>query len=234
MNGRQRAAQIELRALVRQAKRRKSLGCDIVVCPPALFISALAQVAKASPVQLGAQDCHPGEDGAHTGNLSAAMLADAGAAFAIVGHSERRAGHGESDRLVRAKAEAAHRAGLAAIICVGENKAERRRGKTLEVVGGQLGASMPKAATAANTIVAYEPVWDIGTGLTASNDDVAEVHAMLRARLRRRFRAEGQMMRLLYGGSVTSDMHTLPLRQVEQVSLAGTTSQVGRSHHPAG
>jgi len=202
MHGRRRAGLAEARAVVRGLSRRTQLAAEVLICPPAVLIPVLRTVLQGSPVALGAQDCHASPDGAHTGDLSADMLADAGCAFVIVGHSERRADHGESDRMVRAKAEAAHAAGLAAIVCVGETAAERRRGRTLQAVGGQLAGSLPKTATAANTVVAYEPVWAIGTGLTPTPEDVAEVHAMLRARLARRFREQGRAMRLLYGGSV--------------------------------
>jgi len=202
MNGRLRQAEREARALVRGLARRGAAGPEVLICPPAVLIPALRQAFKRSAVALGAQDCHPSGDGAHTGDLSAGMLADAGCSYVIVGHSERRRDHGEGDRLVRRKAEAAHAEGLAAIVCVGETRAERRRRRTLTVVGRQLAASVPKQANAANTVIAYEPVWAIGTGLTPTPEDVAEVHAMIRARLVRRFGAEGRDMRLLYGGSV--------------------------------
>jgi triosephosphate isomerase len=202
MNGRRRTALVEARAIVRNLSRRKTWPCEVLICPPAVLIPTLRPLLAGSPVWLGAQDCHSGADGAHTGDLSAGMLADAGCSHVIVGHSERRANHGETDRLVRAKAEAAHGAGLVAVVCVGETAAERRRGRTLDVVGGQLAGSLPGSATAGNTVVAYEPVWAIGTGLTPTPEDVAQVHALLRSRLVRRFRAEGRAMRLLYGGSV--------------------------------
>jgi triosephosphate isomerase (TIM) len=202
MNGRRRTGLAEARAIVRGLSRRKRLRPEVLLCPPAVLIPVLCPVLQDGPVALGAQDCHAGADGAHTGDLSAGMLADAGCAYVIVGHSERRAEYGENDRLVRAKAEAAQAAGLTAIVCVGETAAERRRGRTLDVVGHQLAGSLPKGATAASTVVAYEPVWAIGSGQTPTPDDVAEVHAMLRARLARRFGVEGRAMRLLYGGSV--------------------------------
>ncbi len=202
MNGRRREATHEVRALLRHLKRRKRLACEVVICPPAVLIPMVAEISKGTGLAVGAQDCHPLADGAHTGDQSAGMIADAGCAYVIVGHSERRADHGESDRLVRAKAEATHAANLGAIVCLGETRAERRRGKTLEVVGRQLSGSLPKGATAANTVVAYEPVWAIGTGLTPTLEDVAEVHEMIRRRLRRRFGDDGAAMRILYGGSV--------------------------------
>lgn len=175
---------------------------DVMICPPATLISALASSAAASKVALGGQDCHAKASGAHTGDIAAEMLKDAGASAVIVGHSERRTDHAETDAVVRAKAEAAWRAGLTAIICVGETEAERKAGKTLDVVGTQLAGSVPEGATAANTVIAYEPVWAIGTGLTPTTADVAEVHGAIRSALEARFGAEGAAMRLLYGGSV--------------------------------
>ncbi len=173
---------------------------DLLVCPPATLIAAAAALKPGLPV--GAQDCHAKASGAHTGDIAAEMIADAGATAVIVGHSERRADHGESDAVVRTKAEAAWRAGLTAIICVGETRAEREAGAALDVVRGQLAGSLPDGATAANTVVAYEPVWAIGTGLTPTIGDIAQMHADMRAVLVARFGAEGAGMRLLYGGSV--------------------------------
>jgi triosephosphate isomerase len=177
-------------------------SADVMICPPATLLAAFAAEAKGGPVAIGAQDCHTAPSGAHTGDISAEMLADAGAVAVIVGHSERRADHGESDALVRAKAKAAHRAGLAAIVCVGETEAERHAGNTLAVVAGQLSGSLPENARASDTIIAYEPVWAIGTGLTPTPDDVAEVHAMIRGELDKLVGGEGGAMRILYGGSV--------------------------------
>jgi triosephosphate isomerase len=151
---------------------------------------------------VGAQDCHIEASGAFTGDISAEMLRDAGAVAVIVGHSERRSGHGERDRDVRRKAEAAHRAGLSAIVCLGETGGEREAGLTLEVVRRQLSGSLPDTARAADTAIAYEPVWAIGSGRTPSAVDVAEVHAAIRRGLSARFGAEGAGMRILYGGSV--------------------------------
>ncbi len=177
-------------------------GCDILICPPATLLSRVSDAALGTPVQTGAQDCHPKESGAHTGDISAAMVRDAGGAFVIVGHSERRADHGEDDALVRAKAEAAHDAGLIAIVCVGETLEEREAGHALEIVGGQVAGSLPDDATAEDTVVAYEPVWAIGTGKVPTTDEIALVHADIRARLKSRFGAEGEAIRILYGGSV--------------------------------
>ena len=177
-------------------------AADVMICPPATLLGPLAEIARGSELLVGGQDCHWAPNGANTGDVSAEMLADAGATAAIVGHSERRADHGELDRIVRAKAEAAHRAGLTAIVCIGETAGERKAGLTLEVVRRQLKNSLPDAATAANTVVAYEPVWAIGTGLTPTPADVAETHAALRSALEARFREQGGAMRILYGGSV--------------------------------
>ena len=188
------ASTAELDALIAGAP---SPNCDVLICPPTTLIAAFASRASGSAVAIGGQDCHANASGAHTGDVSAEMLADAGASAVIVGHSERRADHGESDAQVRAKAEAAWRAGLTAIICVGETEAERDAGQALTVVANQLGGSVPAGATGANTVIAYEPVWAIGTGRVPSTQDIAEMHAAMRA--------HGSVtddMRLLYGGSV--------------------------------
>lgn len=179
-----------------------AMAVDAMICPPATLLSAFAELANGSVLRVGAQDCHISAAGAHTGDISAEMIKDAGGVAVIVGHSERRADHGERDQDVRAKAAAAARAGLMAIVCVGETAGERRAGLTLDVVGRQLQASLPDTATAASVVVAYEPVWAIGSGLTPTVRDVAEVHAFLRAALLQRLAGEGQRMRLLYGGSV--------------------------------
>jgi triosephosphate isomerase len=183
----------------------KGLGAeavDVLICPPATLVAKLAWAVRGSRIAVGGQDCHAKAGGAHTGDISAEMLKDAGASAVIVGHSERRTDHGENDALVKSKAEAVHRAGLAAIVCVGETAAERQAGQTLTVVTRQLAGSLPEACRAADTIIAYEPVWAIGTGLTPTTADVAEVHAAIRAALAERFGNEGRQMRVLYGGSV--------------------------------
>jgi triosephosphate isomerase len=180
-------------------------GIDVMICPPATLIGALADEARGSRLLVGAQDCHAAASGAHTGDISAEMLKDAGASAVILGHSERRAEHGERDPTVKAKANAAHRAGLLAIVCIGETRAERAAGETLAVVARQLAGSLPDGCTAGNTVVAYEPVWAIGTGITAHPDDVAEVHAHLRQLLVGRVGQEGERVRILYGGSVKPD-----------------------------
>jgi triosephosphate isomerase len=175
---------------------------EVLLCPPATLLAQMNWKKGQHPLQLGAQDCQAAASGAHTGDLSAAMLKDAGAAYVIVGHSERRTNHHETDEQVAAKAQAAHAAGLCAIICLGETLGEREGGRTLEVVGRQLDASVPEGATGLNTVIAYEPVWAIGTGLTPTNEQIAEVHQFLRSRLSARFGTEAASMRLLYGGSV--------------------------------
>ena len=177
-------------------------GTDVVVCPPATLIMAAADLCAGSSLQVGGQDCDAQPAGASTGDISAEMLRDAGAAAVIVGHSERRNLHGESDAVVRAKAEAAARAGLLAIVCVGESRAERDRGETLRVIGRQVDDSVPAGATSRTMALAYEPVWAIGTGLTPSPSDIAEVHGFMRRRLQALIGAEGGGVRLLYGGSV--------------------------------
>src|SRR5262249_53041023 len=178
---------------------------ELMVCPPATMIAAFAGAARGSTVLIGAQDCHAERSGAHTGDISAEMLADAGARAVIVGHSERRTDHHETDAQVRTKAQAAWRAGLAAIVCVGEQRAEREAGKTLDVVGQQLDGSLPDGSTGAKMVVAYEPVWALGTGLTPTPANVAEVHAFIRKRLGARFGGDGGTIRILYGGSVKPD-----------------------------
>jgi triosephosphate isomerase len=176
---------------------------DLLICPPATLVSAFAAKAQGSKaLAVGAQDCHPKPSGAHTGDISAEMLADAGATAIIVGHSERRADHGEGDALVHQKAEAVWRAGLLAIVCIGETQSQRDAGQTLGVCRTQLTASLPDGSKANNLVVAYEPVWAIGTGLTPTPGDVEQVHAFIRKLLKDRFGTEGERMRILYGGSV--------------------------------
>src|SRR5205085_7822862 len=175
---------------------------DLLVCPPATLIAAFAEKARCKKVAVGAQDCHPKASGANTGDIAAEMLVDAGATAIIVGHSERRADHGEGDALIRQKAEAAWRAGVTAIVCIGETQAQRDAGQTLDILRGQLNGSLADGSTAANLVVAYEPVWAIGTGLTPTAGDVEQIHGFIRELLASRFKAEGAAMRILYGGSV--------------------------------
>ena len=173
---------------------------DLAICPPATLVARLAAVG--GPIPVGGQDCHAKVSGAHTGDISAEMLKDAGATYVIVGHSERRTDHGETNAIVKAKAEAAKRAGLVAIVCVGETEAQRKSGETLAVVGDQVRGSLPEGMTGATLVVAYEPVWAIGTGLVPTLDDVAEVHGFIRAELVKLYGAEGEKVRIQYGGSV--------------------------------
>ena len=175
---------------------------DLMVCPPATLMAACAARAAGSALAIGGQDCHAEASGAFTGDISAEMLKDAGASAVIVGHSERRSLHHESDADVRAKALAARRAGLMAVVCVGESRDERVAGRTLDVVGAQIAGSLPDGTAAQTLVVAYEPVWAIGTGLTPTPADVAEVHGFIRGKLVKRFGAAGEGMRILYGGSV--------------------------------
>ena len=202
MNG-LRASMAELDTMLGGAR---DAGCDVLVCPPATLLAMfhwrVGSSKAGGSVAIGGQDCHPAASGAHTGDVSAEMLADAGATHVIVGHSERRADHGEDDALVRAKAEAARRAGLVAIVCVGETEAERDAGRALDVVAGQLAGSVPDGAGPDGTVVAYEPVWAIGTGRTPSTDDIAEMHGHMRRLLAGRLGPEADGIRLLYGGSV--------------------------------
>ncbi len=174
-------------------------ACDILVCPPATLINAL----RGGTIAIGGQDCHWNESGAHTGDISAAMLADAGADAVILGHSERRTDHGETDEMVAKKTEAAWKAGLMAVVCVGETGDERDAGTTLNRIGAQLDASIPDGATGKNLVVAYEPVWAIGTGRIPEMSDIAEVHDFIRSKLKDRFGGDtAEAVRILYGGSV--------------------------------
>jgi triosephosphate isomerase len=175
--------------------------CDVLICPPATLIARAASAAKGR-VAIGAQDCHAEISGAFTGDISAEMLKDAGASAVIVGHSERRQYHGETDTMVAAKAKAVWRAGLTAIICIGETEGERLDGRALHICSSQLAGSVPKDMKADNTAIAYEPVWAIGTGRTPTNDEITQVHAHIRDELKQCFGAEGEKTRILYGGSV--------------------------------
>ncbi len=176
------------------------IKAELMVCPPATLIAEFAAAGRGSAVVIGGQDCHAAPSGAYTGDIAAEMLKDAGAVAVIVGHSERRTDHHETDAQVRAKATAAHRAGLIAIVCIGEQSAERAAGETLAVLGRQLDGSLPDVAS--GLVIAYEPVWAIGTGLTPTVADVAAAHAFIRKKLTERYGAEGVNVRILYGGSV--------------------------------
>lgn len=196
MNG-LRADLVEVDALA----ARPALKTEVMICPPATLLWKMAEQVKGSAVKIGGQDCHTLASGAHTGDISARAIADTGAVAIIVGHSERRTDHAESSETVAAKAEAAFSAGLKAIICIGETEAQRENGETLELITEQLAASVPANATAENTIIAYEPVWAIGTGKVPTAEQIAEVHALMRKTLSDRF-ADGADFTLLYGGSV--------------------------------
>ncbi|QBK30824.1 triose-phosphate isomerase [Roseitalea porphyridii] len=175
---------------------------DAVICTPATLIDRAVRTVVGSPLAIGGQDCHHAEKGAHTGDVSPAMLVEAGASYVIVGHSERRADHGESDADVLGKANGAHAAGMTAIVCVGETREEREAGRAEDVVDGQLAWSVPEDARPDDTVIAYEPVWAIGTGLTPSMHDIETMHDHMRMQLKQRFGSSGARFRLLYGGSV--------------------------------
>jgi triosephosphate isomerase (TIM) len=200
MNG-TRAQLDEIKAMAEGVMSLTS-GIATLICPPATLLYVATALATDSPLEIGAQDCHAKASGAHTGDISAEMIADCFGTHVIVGHSERRADHAEMDADVRAKAEAAHAAGLVAIICIGETEAQRTSGQTLDILKSQLLGSLPDGCDADNTVIAYEPVWAIGTGLTPSVGDVEEAHAFMRAELIARYAGEGAKMRILYGGSV--------------------------------
>lgn len=191
----------ELRAMIEGAGNLNP-SVDLMVCPPATLVASFAAIAMGKKISIGAQDCRAEPSGAFTGDLSAEMLADAGATAVIVGHSERRTYHRETDADVGAKSQAAWRARLLAVVCVGETREEREAKAALDVVGRQLAGSVPDGSTAANLVVAYEPVWAIGTGLTPTNGDIADMHGFIRERLSARFGREGEGVRILYGGSV--------------------------------
>jgi triosephosphate isomerase len=211
------ASLAELSAIAKAARDGEAGRAEVLICPPATLIAAAVQAAGG--MAIGGQDCHAEASGAHTGDISAEMLRDAGATYVITGHSERRADHGETDAVVRAKAEAALRAGLVVIVCVGETRDQREAGETLAVVGSQIAGSLPHDATAATLVVAYEPVWAIGTGLTPTAADVAEVHGFIRHELIDLLPGEGEKVRILYGGSVKPS-NAAELMGVENVNGA--------------
>lgn len=218
MNGLQADSKERVSQLLAFAKVHESLSFEMVLCPPATQLSAVAWWCKDSPYEWGGQDCHAKESGAFTGDISAQMLHDAGCTYVILGHSERRQHHKETSAEVKAKAEAAHKAGLTAIICIGETDAERTSGKAYDVVGEQLAASVPADATDHNTVIAYEPVWAIGTGKVASTDDILKMHAHIRAKATVK-------ARLLYGGSVKASnaKEILHLANVDGVLVGGAS-----------
>ncbi|MCA1492864.1 triose-phosphate isomerase [Ensifer sp. NBAIM29] len=201
MNGTRQSLD-QIKAIAEGVKGELSAKVETLICPPATLLYVATALCEDSPLEIGAQDCHQKQSGAHTGDISAEMIADCFGTHVIIGHSERRTDHAESDALVRAKTEAAYAAELVAIVCIGETEAERKSGKTLDILKRQLAESLPDGTTAANTVIAYEPVWAIGTGLTPTVADVEEAHAFMRQELVARFGAEGGKMRILYGGSV--------------------------------
>ena len=188
--------------LVKKLAKFHTTTFDMLVCPPFTLLAQVIAVAGDTGLMVGAQDCHVAEKGAHTGDISAAMLADLGCSHVILGHSERRADHGETNASVQGKTKAAWAAGLTAVVCVGETEDERNAGRTLEVVGWQVAQSLPDGASAQNTVIAYEPVWAIGTGRTATPDEAQEVHAFIRGELMAKLGDESAAMKILYGGSM--------------------------------
>jgi triosephosphate isomerase len=215
----------ELRAITHGFMHGLDADTEALVCVPATLVFRAAEIAASTPVRIGGEDCHAKESGAHTGDVSAEMLRDAGASHVIVGHSERRTDHGEDDAAVRAKAEAAWRAGLVAVICIGETRAERESGATLDILSRQIEGSVPASATPANAVIAYEPVWAIGTGLTPTVADIAEAHAHIRSRLLERLGAGAGKMRILYGGSVkpSNAVELLAIDNVDGALVGGAS-----------
>jgi triosephosphate isomerase len=228
MNG-LRASLDELTALAGMLTTGEAPRAIVVICPPATILAAVARQGASAGILAGGQDCHAQASGAFTGDVAAPMLADAGAQYVIVGHSERRAAYGETDEQVRAKAEAAIGAGLKPIICVGESEAERDAGSAESVVVAQLAGSIPDAAEQHEVIVAYEPIWAIGTGRTPSNDDIAQMHAAIRRQLTERFGERGAGMRILYGGSL-KPQNAREILQIDNVNggLVGGASLLAK------
>ncbi len=198
---------------------------ECLICPPATILGAAKATVGARPLALGAQDCHTAEKGAHTGDLSVAMLAEAGASYIVVGHSERRADHGETDAIVKAKAEAVLAGGLSPIICIGETLKQREAGETLKVIATQMAGSVPSVTPAGRIVIAYEPVWAIGTGLTPNNEQIAEVHTAIRGHLKAQFGAGADEIRILYGGSLNPKNadEILPVADVDGGLIGGAS-----------
>lgn len=231
MNG-LRGSLDELTALAGMLTTGEAPRAVVVICPPATIVAAVARQGASAGILAGGQDCHAAASGAHTGDIAAGMLADAGAQYVIVGHSERRAAYGETDEQVRAKAEAAIGAGLKPIICVGETEAERDAGNAEAVVANQLAGSIPDAAEQHEVIVAYEPIWAIGTGRTPSNDDIVQMHGSIRRQLTDRFGEKGAGVRILYGGSL-KPQNAREILQVENVNggLVGGASLLAKDFY---
>lgn len=228
MNGLKADAELLAGGLAARYKALSSPAFDMLLCPPATLVGQVVDLVKDSGLMVGGQDCHPNEKGAHTGDTSAWMLKDLGAGAVIVGHSERRADHGETNGMVKDKAQAAQAAGLLAVICIGETEGERDRGETLAVVGEQIKGSLPAGATSVNTVLAYEPVWAIGTGRTPTPEDVAEVHAEIRKVAGQVMEGGSEGLRILYGGSVKpSNAKTLlGLGDVDGALVGGASLKV--------
>lgn len=214
-----------LRSIGEGFAARAGDGVDGLICVPATLLAKASDVLRQTPVRAGGQDCHAASQGAHTGDIAAEMLADCGATHVIVGHSERRTDHSETDAHVAERAKAAWRAGLIAIVCVGETRQERESGDTLAILSRQIAGSVPQGATAANTVIAYEPVWAIGTGLTPTVDDVAQAHTHLRQELEGKLGEQATTMRLLYGGSVKpgNARELLSIRNVDGALVGGAS-----------
>lgn len=228
MNGLKADAELLADGLGKRYAAQSKPAFDMLLCPPATLIDFTAQTVGASGLKVGGQDCHMNEKGAHTGDTSAWMLRDLGCSYVIVGHSERRADHGESNGMVKDKAQAAQAAGLIAIICIGETEDERDRGETLAVITEQVKGSLPSGATAQNTVIAYEPVWAIGTGRTPTPDDVQEVHAEIR-KVAGGIMGEGaDALRILYGGSVkpSNAKEFMGLSDVDGALVGGASLKV--------
>jgi triosephosphate isomerase len=224
MNG-LRESLVEAAAICEAVAAGGAGKAEVVVCPPATLLMAAAQICTGSRVGVGGQNCHAEASGAFTGDISAEMLKDAGASYVILGHSERRAGHNETDKIVRAKAKSALRAGLAAIICVGETRAEREAGAAFAIVGVQLAGSIPENSPPGQIVIAYEPVWAIGTGLTPTPGDIAEMHCFIRVRVNQHLPGQGASVRILYGGSVRPDnaAELLPVEDVDGALVGGAS-----------
>ncbi len=230
MNGLLSSGRALADALAARARTEAPRACELLVCPPAQLLVPVGQAIAGSGIALGGQDCHGAASGAHTGDISAAMLADVGCGYVIVGHSERRTDHGETSAQVRAKAEAALGAGLVPIICIGETEAEREGGLALRVIESQLTDSLLSRAAGDRQVIAYEPVWAIGTGKTATPEDVAEAHGHIRDLLRRLLgEAPGRAARILYGGSVKPENAAtlLAVENVDGALVGGASLKAG-------
>lgn len=224
MNG-QLSSMTELGGIASGVSDDLSNKIDALICTPSTLLTTAAHVVVGTHLSIGAQDCHANISGAHTGDISAEMLSNAGSKAVIVGHSERRTDHNETNEIVRSKAEAGLRAGLLTIICIGETESQRKSGETLDILKDQLLGSMPDGSTATDVVIAYEPVWAIGTGLVPSAEDIQSAHAFIRQTLEERFVGEGSKMRLLYGGSVkpTNAVELMGINNVDGALVGGAS-----------